>query len=87
MLETLGVSSDVVAREIAEMEAVSIAKIANRSILGCTTDFGHMFECIANERRPLLEVSLWLAKSPMSPLEMKSPDDVTRTLFVVDGGC
>jgi hypothetical protein len=85
MLETLGVSSDVVAREVAEMEAVSIAKTANRSILGCMTDFGQMFECIANERRPLLDVALWLARSPMSPLGMKSPDDVTRALFVVDG--
>jgi hypothetical protein len=87
MLEVLGVSSDVVAREVAEMEAVSIAKTANRSILGCMNDFGHMFQCIADERRPLLEVSLWLAKSPMGPLGMKSPDELTQTLCSPVSGC
>jgi len=66
----LGVGQASLDRELAAMADHALAKTASRSVLGVMNEFAHMAEQHRAERGTLdlLEVSLWLAQMPCSPL-------------------
>ncbi len=82
LLGELGAPSAFVDLEIAAMADVTIAKTANRSVLGTMNDFALMADTRRNTDE-LLALAAWLAHTPCSPLRDRSgfPDLELATLI------
>lgn len=77
-----GIESSFIDDEIAEMSGHQMAKTANRSVVGIMNEFtflaGHA--PAPTDAADLIELSLWLARTPCSPLYKRhvSPDHELR---------
>lgn len=85
----IGVPGEAIAAERASMAEWALAKTANRSVLGTMNEFTYLAEDFRrlNEAVDLLELSLWLAQVPCSPLFKShgSPDRELRAVLASNG--
>ena len=81
ILAALGVPNQVVRREVAEMNQVTVAGTASRVVLGTTNDFMRMLPAYFERRGTLQDVALKLAEAPCGPLEMHAPKEATVDLL------
>jgi hypothetical protein len=80
VLREIGVGSEAIERELAEMEDLALTRTTSRRVLGSMTDFAWLAE--GHERgSDLVEVALKLADAPCGPIGMRSPRDVARELL------
>lgn len=74
----IGVDDSALRRELAVMGEHVLAKTASRRVLGVMNEFAHLSDSYRDRRDPvdLIELSLWLANVPCSPLYGRtiSPD-------------
>jgi hypothetical protein len=81
-LMALDVPIPTIAREQAEMSVETVyAKTANRSVLGTINDFTFALEAYLPESNDLLAAGLWLADTPIRPMQWARPVDVVRELL------
>lgn len=81
-LMNLGMPTDVIAREQAEMSERTVhAKTASRSVLGTMNEYTFMLEHFFSESDNPLAATLWLAQAPCGPLDHKRPRDVACELL------
>jgi hypothetical protein len=76
VLAALGVPDRAVREETAEMNEVTIAATASRTVLGSMNDFAYLLEGYWERHATLLDLALQIADSPCSPLNMERPRDV-----------
>lgn len=85
VLAELGIPQALIDDEVAAMRDVSIAKTANRSVLGTINDFTSLAEhAIAQGHgAELLDLALWLAGTPCGPLHTSTgfPNDEARLIL------
>jgi len=87
MLGRIGLASDQIACELAEMDQPGIGLTANRSVLGSMNDFIYIARFTLNHDQPeidLLTLSLKMADTPCSPLKYANPLSATTMLFSLD---
>jgi hypothetical protein len=80
VLVRIGVTPAAIDSELCEMTSGRVEKTSSRQVLGSMTDFAFMAEA-SSRARDLVEVAMWLAESPCSPIGMRSPSDVARELL------
>ncbi len=76
MLTALGIPERTVREETAEMNEVTIAATASRSVLGSMNDFVYLFDGYWDPDETLLRIALRIAEAPCRPLKMERPKDV-----------
>jgi hypothetical protein len=86
LLESLGVSREAVAREIAAMESVTFGRTTNRRVLGSMNDLAFQASVHLARGDDLLTISRRLADTPMSAIGAKRwdygyPGEVARELL------
>lgn len=85
----IGVASAVLDDEVAEMATWTLAKTASRSVLGVMNEFAHLADNYRERHDPvdLVELSLWLAQVPCSPLHSSHgfPDLELKALLAAKG--
>lgn len=85
VLRRIGIPEPLIDDELAAMNQVVTAKTANRSVLGIINEFTVLAEHAVAEGhdRDHLELALWLADTPCSPLRHSTgfPSDETRLLL------
>ncbi|GAC1494954.1 MAG: hypothetical protein NVS1B5_20240 [Gemmatimonadaceae bacterium] len=81
VLKRLGIPGSAIDREMREMQDAVVARTASRSVLGMMNDFAFAAPYRLVEGASLVEVALWLAETPCSPIDMNSPDRETQTAF------
>ena len=85
VLRGIGIPEATIADELAAMNDVTVVKTTNRSVLGIINEFTFMAEhAIARGRlRDNLDLALWLANTPCSPLRKSTgfPDDEARLVL------
>lgn len=66
----IGVEPSAIDDEMAEMATWTLAKTASRSVLGVMSEFAYLADNYRERHDPvdLVELSLWLAQVPCSPL-------------------
>ncbi len=86
VLNALGIDAQFIAREVEAMSLSSLAKTANRSIVGVMNEFAFLADGyrVYLETTDLLAVSIKLADTPCGPLKGDSPVRALRE--VVAGG-
>jgi hypothetical protein len=82
MLFALGIPPQAIEREVEACDEVVIAATNNRSVLGTLNDYTNMLQWTMPNRPniTLLETALWLADTPVRPVD-GFPDKVTRRLL------
>lgn len=84
LLLVLGVPEDAIRDEQEAMAPAIIGKTASRQVLGSMNDFVTMLEAYRGPTASppaLLNLALWLAGTPCSPLRMNCPRDETIRVF------
>jgi hypothetical protein len=84
VLAAIGVAEAAAKREQAEMREHVVGKTASRTVLGSMNDFAVAVEYAIRGSRPvesLLELELFLAETPCSPLGYERPMGVARRLL------
>lgn len=83
VLHGLGVSGAVVEREVEATREAAIAMTNSRSLLGTLNDFSQAlrYRLWDEADADLVEVALWLSRTPVGPLSYDAPDRVTRRLL------
>jgi hypothetical protein len=86
LLESLGVSSEAVAREIAAMESVTFGRATNRRVLGSMNELAFQASVLLARGDDLLTIARQLADTPMSAIGAKRgdygyPREVARELL------
>ena len=78
ILERHRVDQSVIARELSAMSEVSVAKTANRSVVGTMNEFAFLAEAYRyrSETTDLSALSMRLAKTPCGAIRHKSPADL-----------
>jgi len=71
LLESLGVSGEAVAREIAAMESVTFGRATNRRVLGSMNELAFQASVLLARGDDLLTISRRLADTPMSAIGTK----------------
>ena len=74
LLESLGVSGEAVAREIAAMESVTFGHATNRRVLGSMNELAFQASVLLARGDDLLTISRRLADTPMSAIGAKRWD-------------
>lgn len=74
LLESLGVSGEAVAREVAAMESVSFGRATNRRVLGSMNELAFLASVLLARGEDLPTVSRRLADTPMSAIGTKQGD-------------
>lgn len=77
VLTVLGVAPGAIDSELAVMEDITLGKTRSRQVLGSMNDFAFAIDHYSRQDGSLLDLALWLAETPCSPLKMGSPDRVT----------
>ena len=81
----IGIDRSAIEREVAAMQDHVLAKTASRSVLGVMNDFARLaLEYRGmHETIDLMDLSLWLAHVPCSPLEGRDvfPDRALKSLL------
>jgi hypothetical protein len=85
VLKDLQVSQSAVARELAGMATLKVARTASRSILGTINDFAIALTWALAEKPDvgLHQLSLDLCETPVGPLKYEHPGAFARRLFGV----
>jgi hypothetical protein len=88
LLESLGVSGEAVAREIAAMESVAFGRATNRRVLGSMNELALQASVHLARGDDLLTLSRRLADTPMSAIGAKRwdygyPREVARELLTM----
>jgi hypothetical protein len=81
VLQAIGISAEAIDREIAEMSPITIARTANRSVLGILSEFAFAASIGLERDYSLVGLAVWLAETPCKPIKMDSPDRVTKAAF------
>jgi hypothetical protein len=85
VLNALEVNPLLIQAEVLQMTEVRFAKTANRKVLGIMNEFTFLIDNYRNRggEVDLLQLSLWLAHTPCSPLYKTAvfPDQAVRELF------
>lgn len=81
VLQAIGVADHAIRNEERAMADVSVGRTASRRVLGSMNDFALMVDGNLEDSTSLLDVSLRLAETPCSPLEMDTPRRTTVALF------
>jgi hypothetical protein len=85
LLTVLGVPSEAVSREIAEMQPATFASAVNRRVLGSMNEFAWQAGAYLDRTDDALELARQLSETPMSAVGSKSllgiPADVARELI------
>jgi hypothetical protein len=85
VLNALEVNPLLIQAEVLQMTEVRFAKTANRKVLGIMNEFTFLIDNYRNRggEVDLLQLSLWLARTPCSPLYKTAvfPDQAVRELF------
>jgi len=83
VLECLEIPSEVIGREIDEMQECAIAATNNRSVLGTLNDFSFLLRSMMERcaGRDPFDVALSLCDAPVGPLGYDTPDRVTVRLL------
>ena len=81
VLRALHVPEVQVVEELSHMTEWTVAKTANRRVLGAMNDFSRALESLVGRERNLLRVALALADTPSGPIGMESPGRATVELF------
>ena len=85
VLRGIGIAEEIITDELAAMNHAVIAKTENRSVLGIIKEFTFMAEhAIARgHERDNLDLALWLADTPCSPLRKSTgfPNDEARLVL------
>ena len=63
----------------------SIGRTRSRSVLGVMTDLAFAAELGLRDGMSPVELSLWLARTPVKPIGYGSPDELTVELFAACG--
>lgn len=84
-LARLGVDENARACQFYAMTRPSIGRTRNRFVLGVMTDFAFAAELGLPGRMSPVELSLWLARTPIKPIGYESPDELTVELFAACG--
>ena len=74
LLESLGVSGEALAREIAAMELVTFGRATNRRVLGSMNELAFQASVLLARGDDLLTISRQLADTPMSAIGTKQGD-------------
>jgi len=87
LLESLGVSREAVAREIAAMESVTFGRTTNRRVLGSMNELAFQASVHLAHGDDLLTISRRLADTPMSAIGAKRgdygyPGKIARELLI-----
>jgi hypothetical protein len=87
LLESLGVSREAVAREIADMESVTFGRTTNRRVLGSMNELAFHASVHLAHGDDLLTISRRLADTPMSAIGAKRwdygyPGKIARELLI-----
>jgi hypothetical protein len=87
LLESIGVSGEVVAREIATMESVTFGRAANRRVLGSMNELAFQASLGVSRGDDLLTISRGLADTLLSALGARlggygCPREVARELLI-----
>jgi hypothetical protein len=84
-----GIDPDFVARELAAMAEVTLAKTASRSILGSMNEFTWLADGLGGAIDPdgLFVRSMYLAETPIGPMDGKSPGMALYELVQRSAGC
>ena len=82
VLQALDIADDVIDAERRAMEDTVLARTIDRHVLGSLTEFGHAvrFALADGPERSPHELSVWMADTPILPLE-DFPDRMTRRLM------
>lgn len=81
-LMALEVPIPAIAREQADLSVETVyAKTASRSLLGTINDFTFALDAYLPESDKLLEAALWLACTPIRPMQWARPVDVAFELL------
>ena len=82
-LLSIGVPQEDVQAGLQAMQSSAIAKTANRRVLGSLNDLAFQLETGIKHSpdRSLIELSLWLAKTPLTYIEQESPQYATVAAF------
>jgi hypothetical protein len=83
VLQALGVPGPVMEREVEASSEAVIAVTNSRSHLGTLNDFSQTLRYRLSDEpdADLVEVALWLSRTPVGPLGYDAPDRVTRRLL------
>jgi hypothetical protein len=81
MLQAVGVPTEAVQDEDLAMATAAFGKTSSRRVLGSMNDFARMCDAYLEDRASWLDLSLRLADTPCSPLQMESPRRATLQLF------
>jgi hypothetical protein len=82
VLRELGIAASAVREERDAMNDVVIAKTNSRQVVGVLVELSFLAESWLESEMPLLDISLRLANTPVSPLEpVYFPNDAARQLF------
>jgi hypothetical protein len=84
VLRRMNVPAETIAAECEAMRQVTIAKTANRSVLGVVNQFAFEAQIYARAApgESLTELALRLARSPSRPIGMECPADVARQVLM-----
>lgn len=87
VLHALGVNEVARARERDEGGTLVFAKTESRQALGVMNDFVRLTTCVLDDcpTEPLLQVSLFLSRTPCGPLGQDYPADVVREQLMSNG--
>ena len=84
-LARLGVDENARACEFDAMTRPAIGCTRNRFVLGVMTDLAFAAEFGLRDGMSPVELSLWLARTPIKPIRYGSPDELTVELFTACG--
>lgn len=84
VLQALGIDTDFIADEVEAMVQSSLAKTANRSVVGIMNEFSFLAEGYRDlmETADLLALTMRLAETPCSPIRYNSPVRALREIVV-----
>lgn len=87
VLHALGIESRAIDMEIAAMSDFTYGKTASKQVLGVMNEYAWLLEAWLKDPEHLLDVSIKLANTPVSPLYKTSvsPDRATVELFQASG--
>lgn len=86
MLTSIGVSADDATAECVAMQRWAVGKTANRRVLGSLNDLAFQLQVglLDFPDRTLLDLSLWLAKTPLRVIDYGAPDQATFAAFIAN---
>lgn len=86
VLSLLGASADAVRDERRAMGEIAVGRTASKRVLGSMNDFTQMLDAYIGHTTDLAWISLHLADSPCSPIDMDTPRRITLARFAGRSG-